>query len=77
MAKPIISDLALRTRFSVSNKSILHSTTNGDTTIYWGGSLAEKMISRVYFVMQSAYFLHFRRRHETYTFRQAKIEYLS
>ena len=43
------------------------------TTIYWGGSLAEKMISRVYFVMQSAYFLHFRSRHVCHTFGQAKM----
>ena len=29
----------------------------GNTTIYWGGSLDEKIITRVYFVIQSAYFL--------------------
>jgi hypothetical protein len=41
-------------------KSILHSTIIGDTTIYWGGSLVEKIVIRIYFVLQSAYFLYFR-----------------
>jgi len=37
----------------------------GNATIYWGGSLAEKMISCVYFVVQSAYFRYFRSRQPT------------
>ena len=36
----------------------------GDTTVYWGGSLIEKIITRTYFIMQSAYFINFRSRHE-------------
>jgi hypothetical protein len=37
----------------------------GGTTIFWGGSLVEKIIARVYFVMQSADFLNFRSRNLT------------
>jgi hypothetical protein len=51
---------------------MVHSTINGDATIHWGGSLAEKMISRVYFVMQSADFLHFRSGHDMKTKQPAK-----
>jgi hypothetical protein len=36
------------------------------TTIYSGGSLTIKIISRVYFVMQSSHFHNFRRRHEAH-----------
>jgi hypothetical protein len=46
---------------------ILHSLSVGDTTIYWGGSLVEKIIIRVYFVIQPVYFLYFRSRHAMQT----------
>ena len=36
----------------------------GGTAIYCGGSLVEKIITCVYFVMQSAYYLYFRSGHD-------------
>ena len=39
-----------------------NSLSIGDTKIYWGGSLVEKIIIIVPFDMQSAYFLYFRSR---------------
>jgi hypothetical protein len=37
-------------------------------TIYCGGSLTEKIITREYFVMKSAVFCHFGFRHVCHTF---------
>ena len=45
----------------------------GDTPTYWGCSLVEQIITRIYFVMQSEYFFNFRIRHNTYNFCPCKI----
>jgi hypothetical protein len=56
-----IEVLIVRYLLRYTNQSF-NSLSVSDTTIYWGGSLVEKIITRAYFVMQSAYFLYYRSR---------------